>query len=62
MGALDLVSHWPAPQVAAVVVDPNGPGATTGPAAQQFRIASLSVGIAVGILTLVSLIRNLRKK
>lgn len=42
MGALDLVSHWPAPQVAAVVVDPNGPGATTGPAAQQFRIASLS--------------------
>ena len=42
MGALDLVSHWPARQVAAVVVEPSGPGAAVGPVAQQFRIASLS--------------------
>ena len=42
MGALDLVSHWPAATVAAAVVEPAGVGATLGPTGGRFRIASLS--------------------
>lgn len=46
MGALDLVSHWPATTVAAAVVEPTGVTATIGRTDHQFRIASLSKVLA----------------
>jgi CubicO group peptidase (beta-lactamase class C family) len=46
VGALDLVSHWPAENVAAAVVEPTGVTATVGRSGDRFRIASLSKVIA----------------
>lgn len=46
MGALDLVSHWPATNVAAAVVEPSGVTVTIGRTDDRFRIASLSKVIA----------------